>query len=369
MSSSEATQLPSTYKGLLFSSASVPPTVASIPTPELEPGTVIIRPIYSWVFSYASEIYTNGNPRNYLVDFPIVAGGNGIGRVAAVPPDAASLKVGDLVTVEPIIRARDSAYTSTALGLGMRASYHGLWAELVKVPLENALPINEAALQRLQIPLRDFAFYPQLVIPYGGFRDVGLTAGETVLIAPATGNFGGGAVHVALAMGARVIAMGRNEKILAELKGLAPGKVETVVLSGSVQTDVANIAKYGPVDVFQDFSPPMATNKSHIQAGILSVRPGGRINLMGNVKDLEIPYSVVVFSNLTIRGTLMYTREQALDFIKLVESGTLKLGPEAGLKTKGVFKLEEWEVALETSAKEAGAGTAVYFAPNEDLLE
>ncbi|KAI6084058.1 alcohol dehydrogenase GroES domain-containing protein [Hypoxylon rubiginosum] len=366
--SSNAAQLPSTYKGLLFASASVPPTITPIPTPKLEHGTVIIRPIYSWIFNYAADIYTNGNPRNYPIQFPVVGGLNGIGRVAAVPPDAGSLKVGDLVVIDPFLKQRDGVHTVNAMALGMAEADHGTWGELIRIPLENALRVDEAALQKRNISLKDLAFFSQLVPPYGGLRDVALTAGETVLIAPATGNFGGAAVHVALAMGARVIAMGRNEAILAELKVLAPGRVDTIVLSGSVEADVANIARYGPVDVFQDWSPPMATNKAHIRAGILSVRPGGRVSFMGNVKDFEIPYGALVYGGLSVKGTLMYTRDQALDLIKLIETGTIKLGPEAGLATNGVFKLDEWEVAFELAAKEAGAGRAVYFAPNQDLI-
>ncbi|KAI2470218.1 alcohol dehydrogenase GroES domain-containing protein [Annulohypoxylon bovei var. microspora] len=364
MSSSNSAQLPSTYKALLFESASVKPTVVSLPSPKPDPGTAIVRPLYSWVFNYAADIFTNDNPRNYNIAFPIIGGGNAIGRVAAVCPDAKNLKVGDLVTVEPIIKERDGAHSANTRGLGM--SDNGTWAQLVQVPLENVVRIDEAALKRNNVAVRDVAFHSQLVVPYGGFRAVDLTAGETVLISPATGNFGGAAVHVALAMGARVIAMGRNEKILAELKAVAPGRVETVVYSGNVETDVANIAKYGPVDVYQDLSPPMTTNTSHIQAGILSVRVNGRVNLMGNVKDLDLPYRVVVYRGLRVQGTLMYTREQALDMLKLIETGTLKLGPAAGLTTKGVFKLEDGVAALEFAAKEAGAGRAVYFAPNEE---
>ncbi|KAI1765016.1 hypothetical protein GGR53DRAFT_519954 [Hypoxylon sp. FL1150] len=146
----------------------------------------------------------------------------------------------------------------------------------------------------------------------------------------------------------------QKDKILAELKGLAPGRVDTIVLSGSVETDVANIAKYGSVDVFQDFPPSMVTNKSHIMAGILS--------------DLEIPYSALVYGGLRVQGTLMYTRGQTLDFIKLIETGTNKLGPEAGLNTNGVFKIEEWEAAFELAAKQAGVGKTVYFTPNPYLL-
>ncbi|KAI0887744.1 alcohol dehydrogenase GroES domain-containing protein [Annulohypoxylon maeteangense] len=364
MSSPNSAQLPSTYKALVFESASINPKVTSLPSPRPGPGTVIVKPLYSWVFNYAADIFTNGNPRNYPISFPIIGGGNAIGRVAATSADTRNLTVGDLVIVEPIIKERDGAHLPNTRGLGL--SDNGTWAELVQIPLENAMRVDEAALKRNGIAVKDVAFYAQLVVPYGGFRDVGLTAGGTVLITPATGNFGGAAVHVALAMGARVIAMGRNEKILAELKALAPGRVDTVVFSGDLEADVASIAKYGPVDVFQDLTPPMATNTSHIQAGILSVRTNGRVNLMGNVKDLEIPYRAVVYRGLRIQGTLMYTREQALDMLKLIETGTLKLGPQAGLTTKRVFKLEDGVAALEFAAKEAGAGRAVYFAPNEE---
>ncbi|KAI8964495.1 hypothetical protein F5Y11DRAFT_87450 [Daldinia sp. FL1419] len=135
----------------------------------------------------------------------------------------------------------------------------------------------------------DLSFCSQLVAAYGGFRGVGLTAGETVLIAPAIGNYGGEAAHVALAMGARVIAMGHNKYALSEPKALAPKRVNTVVVSEDVEIDLAAIAKYRPVNVFQNFAPPIATNKSHIQAAFLSIRPGGPINFMGCLKKGGIP--------------------------------------------------------------------------------
>ena len=93
MSSSNSAELPSTYKALLFESASIPPTVATLPSPKPDHGTVIVRPLYSWVFNYAIDIFTNGNPRNYPIAFPIIGGGNAIGRVAAISPDTRNLNV------------------------------------------------------------------------------------------------------------------------------------------------------------------------------------------------------------------------------------------------------------------------------------
>jgi threonine dehydrogenase-like Zn-dependent dehydrogenase len=377
MSSSKNQELPASFKGLLFNNPSEPPKVTKLPTPELDAGSVIVRPLYSWIAAYANDIYQQGNPRGYDIPFPIVGGSNAIGRVAAVPADATTLKVGDLVTTEPLIQARDDVYSNILLAIHQGLTEdtkriaqnewrHGTWAELVKLPLENVHRFNEAALQKQGVSIQDLGYFGQLAVPYGGLRDVNLTAGETILIAPATGNFGGAAVHVALAMGARVVAMGRNEQILSELRDLAPGRVETVKMSGNVEADVAALAGFGKVDVFLDFTPPVATNTSHITAGILSVRPGGRVSLMGGIEELTIPYFLIMAKKITLKGTQMYTSDQARDLIKLIESGVLKLGEKAGLKTKGVFSLEDGEEALRLASKEGGAGRAVFLAPNQE---
>jgi threonine dehydrogenase-like Zn-dependent dehydrogenase len=377
MAASESRGLPTSFKGLLFNSPSEPPKVATLPTPEVDTGSVIVRPLYSWIAAYANDIYQNGNPRSYDIQFPLVGGSNSIARVVAVPADATLLKVGDLVTTEPVIQARDDANASFLLAIHQGASEsmnrvvrdkwrHGTWAELLKVPLENVHRFDEAALKKQGVSIQDLGYFGQLAVPYGGLRAVGLTAGETILIAPATGNFGGAAVHVALAMGARVIAMGRNEKILSELRDIAPGRVETVKISGSTEADVAALAEFGKVDVFMDLTPPVVTNTNHVTAGILSVRPGGRVSLMGGIKELPIPYSLIVGLHITLVGCFMYTSDQARDLIKMIESGILKLGEKAGLKTTGVFKLEDGVEALRLASKEGGAGHAVFFAPNQE---
>ncbi|KAI1387168.1 alcohol dehydrogenase GroES domain-containing protein [Hypoxylon trugodes] len=363
---SQPAQLPSTYKALQYPSSTAPPIIVTLPTPAVDSGSVIIKPLYNWIVTYAANVYGKGNPRQAPVTFPIIGGSNVIGRIAAIPPDATTLKIGDLVTVDPQIKARDITYLPVLGHLGL--TYPGTWAELVKVPLENVLRFNEDRLKGLGVGIRDLAFVQQCLVGYGGLRDVNLTAGETVLVTPATGNFGGGAVHVALAMGARVIAMGRNEGILEELKGLAPGRVETVVMSGSVESDVAAITKFGVIDVFLDLTGIEATSTAHIRAGILSVRPGGRVSLMGQVAGVELPYTMVMYRQLTIRGTLMYTREQAEDLIKLVETGVLKLGPSAGQTIRGIYKLEDGAAAVEASRREAGAGRCVYIVSDEEYL-
>lgn len=84
------------------------------------------------------------------------------------------------------------------------------YAEYAKVPLENCFPLDE---ERLLGPIEEGGLgyrvenltqIPRLLVPNGGLKDINLQAGETIIIAPATGMFGGRAVDVALAMGAKV---------------------------------------------------------------------------------------------------------------------------------------------------------------------
>lgn len=49
----------------------------------------------------------------------------------------------------------------------------------------------------------DLAVIFRLMVSSGGLKDTDVKAGETVIVSPATGGFGGAALFVALAMGAR----------------------------------------------------------------------------------------------------------------------------------------------------------------------
>lgn len=92
------------------------------------------------------------------------------------------------------------------------------YAEYTKVPLENCFPLDEKRLLGeiadggFGYKIEDVAYIPRPIVPYGGLVDIRLQPGETIIIAPATGSFGGAAVEIAIAMGARVC---RNSLFIA----------------------------------------------------------------------------------------------------------------------------------------------------------
>ena len=212
------------------------------------PGSAVGRVLEAGVLSYQREIYNGQRP--YPFPKPIVGGYSAIGRVAAVGPDATALQPGQLVWVDCVVRGRDDQSALFLWGIhegfteGSRKLMRDVWrdgtfAEFAKAPLESCIPLDEARLcQGLGYSIQDLMYLSYLLVPYGGLRDIKLEPGETIVVCPATGGFGGAGVQVAIAMGARVIAMGRNEQELARLKahvmkGTPWARVETVKITGN----------------------------------------------------------------------------------------------------------------------------------------
>lgn len=370
--------LPSTHRALVLSSISESPTVKTIPTPQPSPGSAVVRILVANVIPYMRDIYDG--TRNYPFPTPLVTGTSAIGRVAAVGPDATSLQAGQLVHVDIVVRGRDDPSSVFLLGVhegyteGSRKLMHGEWrngtyAEYAKIPLESCTPLDEKRLLGkpedggLGYKVEDLAFITKLLVPYGGLRDVDLKAGETVVVAPATGNFGGAAVLVALAMGSKVIALGRNLDALKRISATSE-RVDAVTITGDIQADAKSLGQFGPVNVFFDISPPEAAQSTHIKSGILSLKHSGRVSLMGGIREeISIPYSVVMSKNLQLKGKWMYEQQDIGALIKMVEVGVLKLGEGAGVKVVDQFGLDEWDKAFTAAAENTGMGMSVLLRP------
>lgn len=322
-----------TYRALLLTDPSKPLTLEQrpLPSPGPAPGTALLRVLAAPVLSYAAEVFQRGNPRGYTYPLPLVPGPSScIARVAAAGPDAVRLAPGALVWVDATVTARDDAGPGGAVALqGLfdgfseasralvrsggaaegGARRDGAMAEYVIAPLENVHVLDEGALLRgLRCEAADLAFLFWLLVPYGGLRDVGLRVGETVIVAPATGPFGGAAVLVALAMGAgKVVAMGRNAEALEKLKKGREGRVETVQITGDVEADAARLLEFGQADVYFDISPPQAAGSTHVASAFRALRRGARVSLMGGIMaDVALPHAIIVHKDITIKGSKQF---------------------------------------------------------------
>lgn len=370
-----------------------------VDTPKATPGTVVVKVLAVQIEGDFPVILSEHSP--FTWPQPFTPGSHLVGRVTGtsppshsciVPPrhrnltllvlieagpDAAVLAPGQLVLVDIFFRARDDP-TNTQILWGlfdgptpaskkfMKDNYAlGGYAAYTRVPLENALPLNESILcGQMGYSFAELIYLATYFVSYGGFRGMDLKAGEQVIVAPATGNFSGAAVTVALAMGARVIAIGRNKEALEVLMKRFPHRVNVVQVTGDVGKDTAALMAFGEVDAYLDISPYQAAGSTHFGSCFNAVRSYGRVSLMGVVSDnIAVPYVQAVMKNLTIRGQYMYEREDALRVIKLAEAGILKLGKEVGCEVVGTFKLEEVEEGLKTAAANHKGGKMTIIEP------
>lgn len=349
-------------KAAVLKSFGSPLVIESVPDPVLGTGEVIVDVVATRVLSYTNEVLSG--ERKYALDLPVVPGAGGVGRVRAIGPDATKLAVGDWVICDPTVRSRDDAVAPdiTLQGVsargdgGMRLQRYfrdGSFAEQIRVPTENVKRLGhiDAA------DATQWCAIGTMLVPYGGFLAANLQPGETVLVSGATGNFGSAAVAVALAMGAAcVVAPGRNEAMLAELVRRHGDRVRPVKLSGNESDDreAMKRASPGPIDCVLDNMPP-SVSTNVVRAAIMTVRPYGRVALMGGVNmlggaGLELPYNWIMRECITIHGVWMYPPDATVRLIALVRAGLLRLDH---YETK-TFDLDHANEAVAHAAANAG---------------
>ncbi|KAJ6509056.1 chaperonin 10-like protein [Mycena sanguinolenta] len=368
--------IPAKHRALVLNSTRDPIDISLVEQtlPQVGPGSAVIRVLAAAVLSYAANVYSGRRPYPYPT--PFVPGSTAIGRIAALGSDATLLKPGQLVFFDCFIAGRDDPtslilhglYSGTAPGSAKLAE--GEWrdstyAEYAKVPLENCFPLDETRLLGdLGYKVEDLMYLGTMSVPFGGLRDVGVKAGEKVIIAPATGAFGGAAVIAALTMGARVVAMGRNADALERVKALNPDRIRIVLNTGDVTADAKELTTDGPADVFLDISPPEAVASTHMQSCILALRREGRASLMGGQRGLvALPIFEIMLHNLNVKGKWMYTKEDVRVLISLAETGYFKLGPAGGIATPTAFPLKDFIAAFEVAAENKSFGGGAVIVP------
>ncbi|KAF2182997.1 isopropanol dehydrogenase [Zopfia rhizophila CBS 207.26] len=379
----------STHKALVLESFSKPITLQTITTPKPTIGSALIRPLYAPLQSYSRIIFAGQFPSPLTL--PFTPGSSCVARIESVAPDATSLKPGDIVFVDPTISSRDDPDTQMLLALFAGGSdgskklmtdawRNGCFSQKAIVPLENCYKLPERLFKSEEeggqgYEYKHLAILTLILVAYGGLESAGVGAGTTVIVAPSTGKFSGGAVLVALAMGAKVVAASRNGDAMEKLYGFpgAKERLTTVKLVSDVEKDTAALmaATGGKgAHVYIDFTPPAATGPSpppHITACINALRRNGQAVLMGGLpSDVSINYTQLLFKNITVRGKMMYEREQVQRFIRMLENGNLALGDRVGLNVAGVFGLEDVEKALDVAEKGTGWGNDVLLAPNRE---
>jgi threonine dehydrogenase-like Zn-dependent dehydrogenase len=106
----------------------------------------------------------------------------------------------------------------------------------------------------------------------------------------------------------------------------------------------------GQIDVFLDISATGIKNPPQLEVGFVSLKPKGRVSLMGSYEEVKIPDDHHIRGkDITLKTFWTYKREDVPPVIKMVENGDLKLSKELG-GIGSSFGLHRWKFAVERAS-------------------
>jgi len=308
-------------KAVLFRAHGGPDKLSyeDLPTPTIGPEDVLVR-VKACSLNHLDIWIRQGNPA-YPMPLPHVTGSDVAGVVEQVGNRVEGVVVGQRVFVSPgiscwkceqCLAGRDNMCRSYSL---LGAMTHGGYAEYVKVPFRNVLPIPE------NLSFEQAAAFPLVSVTASHmlFALAGLQHGETVLIMGAGGGVGSMAVQMAKLTGARVIAtVGADDKIP---KAVILG-ADAVIHHGreKVSERVKLLTEGRGVDVVIEHIGPEVWDTC-----LRSLAKGGRLITCGATTggDVKLNLRYVFSRQLTIKGSYMGTRAELVKEAELMGQGRL----------------------------------------------
>ena len=334
------------HRAYVQAEAGAPVAIQTVSTASSLVGQVLVDVLGTPILPYTDGVLSG---EMFPLVHPLTPGIAAIGRIAAVGADNTHLQPGQPVFCNPAIRARDDRSGGTSILQGwfggitpesmklMQGPWRqGSWSEKLMVPTQNTVVLDERRLiQGLGYTIPQLCRINEFLVPFGGLLAANFRPGLTIIVAPGTGHFGGCAVRVALAAGARqVIAARRNSDVLHKLEQSdSNGRVTGITLSVDVEEDAMALKSASPngkgADVYLDFFPFNASNATHPQAPqacISAFKHGRQGILLGGVRN-NVSFQLCAADDQKYHGQ----RQLHVDNYGYHRGGVLSLG---GLNTK-----------------------------------
>ncbi|KAM0338625.1 hypothetical protein ACHAPU_011258 [Fusarium lateritium] len=357
-------------RGYWLSSFSEPGKIIDLPVPKESTGSAVVKVLATLVLPYLTQIHKGGVKQANLM-LPLVPNANCIGYITEVGADATLLKPGDLVWVDSTIVGRDDPTVVIVQGhLGGlsergRTLMQGEWRDgsfqqYQKVPLDSCHRLNaDRLVSELGYNLFELTSIILYTVAGGAILEMAnLTAGQTIVIGPATGSFSGAAVELALLCGDNVIAIGRNEETLISLKEKLsnPDRLKLVVMTGDVDADAAAILKLTPggngADIFNDWTPGWIEKPVFLQAGLKVLKVWGKVVLSGAAYgSADIPYATSIHNNWQVIARWCCTRTTLTRVLDLIDQGLLKIGSSTGAEYTTFEQVDDVEKAKQHASE------------------
>ncbi|GKS63038.1 alcohol dehydrogenase [Nitrospira sp.] len=290
-----------------------------LPIPQIGPQDVLIR-VKACALNHLDIWIRQGNPA-YSIPLPHVGGSDVSGIVEQIGTQVEGVSSGARVFVSPgiscwqceyCLAGRDNMCRSYHL-LGTKT--HGGYAEYVKVPFRNVLPMPE------NLTFEQAAAFPLVSVTASHmlFPLAGLQHGETVLVMGAGSGVGMMAVQLAKLAGARVLAtVGSDDKMP---KGVVLGADAVINHTREKVSDRVRMLTEGRgVDVVIEHIGPEVWTSC-----LDSLARGGRLITCGATTGTDVTLNLrdLYSRQLTVKGSYMGTRAELVKAAELMGQGRL----------------------------------------------
>ncbi|TDK25352.1 alcohol dehydrogenase [Arthrobacter crusticola] len=293
-----------------------PETVAvqQVPLPEVPDGWALIRVEYTGLCGTDFSIYHGTHPRAAP---PLILGHEITGTVAVAAPDGPA--EGTRVVVEPLIACgtcgpctSGNSHVCSNLNLyGIDAP--GSLAEYIALPARALLPVDP------KVPARQAALAEPLAVAVHAVARSGLSGGEHVAV------FGAGPIGLLTALVAREAGAGEVFLIEpSEDRREAAGRFGFPVLAPG--EDPAGTVRSRTGGAGADIVFDSAAHPSVAAALSGAARVQGTIVLVGVYKEpAKLDLQGITFSEQTLLGVRVYTRQDMERAVGLIEADVLQL--------------------------------------------
>jgi alcohol dehydrogenase len=305
--------------------------------------------------------------------FPITPGPSSLGIVEEVGANVFDIEVGQLVLVDPRIHGSqqpDSKRDDILIGWtalspeAVRTQQtwkDGGWAEYQLVPASSITIIPNY--KEYEYSAAQWTSLSCLAVSYGGLLRGDFQPGQIVIITGATGDPGGGAVLIALAMGAsKIIAVGRNKEKLKKLQELDDKRVIPLVYSESSTDFTVKTLKSLTNGIGADLVIDYIGGTSAVKPLLTCIRAlkyRGKAVFVGSIgASIPLTYEEIRKNEIEIRGCFMNPPDAFQRLIRMVKSGLLDLN-KVSTRT---YSLDEINQAVEDAAKKPASDYFINWA-------
>ncbi len=302
----------------LFYEVGRPLRLDTVPDPEVQPGTVLVKVISSGLCDTDYRLMQTGIP---MMEGPIIMGHQIAGSVAQVGPGVDAVERGDAVLVHFLVHCGRCYYCQIGRenlcenwqAIGVQRP--GGFAQFVLVPATNVMKVP-SGLSHADASLIPCGF----ATPYRAIKRAQVGIGDTVVIVGAR-LWGLAAIRLCHLAGARAIVVDDEERRLARAQQY--GADATVhVRADDLADQVQNLTAGRGADAALDFTG----DAEAIAAASQLLRKGGRLVVIGRAGcfgPVNVDILQLMFGEIELTGGCLVKGSEVRELVELVERGAL----------------------------------------------